>query len=43
MSVSTEAASHSHDVHADHPEYMRHQFDDMDQQNDAANLGRWLF
>ncbi len=43
MSVSTEAASHSHDVHADHPEYMRHQFDDMDQQNDAANLGMWLF
>ncbi len=43
MSVSTEAASHGHDVHADHPAYMRHQFDDMDQQNDAASLGMWLF
>ncbi len=43
MSVSTEATAHGHDDHAGHPEYMRHQFDDMDQQNDAASLGMWLF
>ncbi len=43
MSVSTEVAPHGHGEHAEHPEYMRHQFDDMDQQNSAASLGMWLF
>ena len=43
MSVSTEVTAHGHDDHAGHPHYMRHQFDDMDQQNDAASLGMWLF
>ena len=43
MSASTETAVHGHDEHAAHPDYMRHQFDDMDQQNDAASLGMWLF
>jgi len=43
VSVSTEVTPHGHDEHAEHPEYRRHQFDDMDQQNEAASLGMWLF
>jgi len=32
-----------HAVHGEHPPGFAHQFEDMDQQHDAGNLGMWLF
>ncbi len=38
------SGSHGHDDHsADHPEFLAHHFEDMEQQFEAGKLGIWLF
>ena len=41
------SADHSavagHQDHDDHAHHLNHQFDDLDQQTEAANLGMWIF
>lgn len=36
-------AAHGHDAHDDHPSYLHHHFDDLEQQRETHLLGMWSF
>lgn len=43
MSDSTAIAHDAADAHHEHPHYLRHHFESVEQQTDASNFAMWLF